>query len=235
MFRFLGIGAQKAGTTWLYRMLARHPGIGFPAGKELHFWNRLHDRTTVAAYLRRFADAELAEGEITPAYALLDPHVIREIHGVAPGLRLIYVLRNPAERAWSSALMALRRAEMEAHEASDRWFIDHFRSAGSRGRGDYLGTIRNWRAVFGDDALLLLRFEDIAETPATLLNRCFAHLVVTEVPAAELEAWGLQERVFAGAPQPLRESLRPVLRALYAPQVTDLADYLGWDLDTWLA
>jgi hypothetical protein len=37
---FLGIGAQKAGTTWLHRMLSLHPDIGMPEQKELHFWDR---------------------------------------------------------------------------------------------------------------------------------------------------------------------------------------------------
>jgi hypothetical protein len=35
---FLGIGAQKGGTTWLYRQLLRHPQVAFPRGKELHYW-----------------------------------------------------------------------------------------------------------------------------------------------------------------------------------------------------
>jgi hypothetical protein len=37
---FLGIGAQKAATTWLYHQLGRHPQVRFPGGKELHFWDR---------------------------------------------------------------------------------------------------------------------------------------------------------------------------------------------------
>lgn len=42
---FLGIGAQKAGTTWLYRMLARHPDLWLPPVKELHYFNRLQLRS----------------------------------------------------------------------------------------------------------------------------------------------------------------------------------------------
>lgn len=233
MWRFLGIGAQKAGTSWLHAMLARHPDIAFPAGKERHFWNRPHDSAGVEAYLAGFPDPRKAEGEITPAYALLDRHGVREVHAAAPSLRLLYIVRDPMERAWSSALMALRRAELEPDEASDQWFIDHFRSRGSLGRGDYETCIRNWHAVFGDDALLILRFEDIVTAPESFLARCFDHLGVAPVPDAEMAAWGLHERVFEGPRYPLRESLRPVLRDLYAARIEALARYLGWDLSAW--
>jgi len=233
VLHFLGLGAQKAGTSWLHAMLARHPQIAFPPVKELHFWNRPHTAADVRVYLSRFQDPSRVEGDITPAYALLPVEVIAEVRHAAPALRLLYLIRNPLERAWSSALMALDRAEMTIDEASDRWFLDHFRSAGSLGRGDYEGTIRRWRAVFGDDAVLVLRYEDISTAPAQLLAACFAHLGVESVARAELAAWGLRARVFAGPGLPVRPSLRPVLAALYADRIDSLERYLGWDLSAW--
>jgi hypothetical protein len=145
MLDFLGIGAQKAGTTWLYEQLKRHSQLAFPLGKEAHFWNRPHDPITIARYVGRFADLTAVAGEITPAYGILPVEIIREIHQQAPRLRLIYLIRNPIERAWSAALMALQRAEMTIDEASDAWFSDHFHSAGSRQRGDYETCLRTWR------------------------------------------------------------------------------------------
>ena len=41
---FLGIGAQKAGTTWLFEKLREHPSLSFPGGKEVHFWDTHSDR-----------------------------------------------------------------------------------------------------------------------------------------------------------------------------------------------
>jgi len=233
MLRFLGIGAQKAGTSWLHTMLARHPGIAFPPIKELHFWDGPHTTADINAYLSRFQDPSRAEGEITPAYALLAAEIIGEICEAAPELRLLYLIRNPLQRAWSSALMALGRAEMTPDEASDQWFIDHFRSAGSLDRGDYEGAIRRWRAAFGAEALLVLRYEDIAEAPERLLATCFAHIGVEPVPPAALASWSLRERVFSGPGEPIRPSLRPVLAELYAPRIASLARYLGWDLSAW--
>src|SRR5271155_4863005 len=98
----MGIGAQKAGTTWLYETLKRHPEIGFPAGKEVHFWNA-RGVQTIESYISQFADDSVYNGEITPAYAIVPPPVIREVYEVIPHVRLMYFIRNPKTRAWSSA------------------------------------------------------------------------------------------------------------------------------------
>lgn len=234
MIHFLGIGAQKAGTTWLFRHLGRHPGIAFPAGKELHFWNRF-PAARPQEYLQRFPsrDPTVRQGEITPAYALLDSDCIDRVRAVNPALRIFFCLRNPIERAWSSALMAVQRAEMQPEEASDAWFIDHFRSAGSLGRGDYLTTIRRWRAAFGTEPLLLLRFEDLVERPVDVLERCVRHVGARPGWFRDAAGADLRERVFAGPDLPIRPALGRELTGLYAAQIDALERELGWDLSAW--
>src|SRR5262245_8764381 len=112
MLRFLGIGAQKAGTTWLHENLRTHPVLSFPHGTEIHFWDAQRDRG-IDWYRSLFVSSDRVEGEITPAYAILPPRQVAEIAATFPDLRLIYILRNPIDRAWSSALMALQRSEMK--------------------------------------------------------------------------------------------------------------------------
>lgn len=94
-------------------------------------------------------------GEITPTYSILPIETIRECHANFPDLKLIYLLRNPIDRAWSSANMALTKSEMEIHEASAQWFIDHFKSRGSLMRGDYESCLRNWLACYTRENLLV--------------------------------------------------------------------------------
>ena len=233
MWRFLGIGAQKGGTTWLYEQLRRHPQIGFPKGKEAHFWDRLEGLSGVPAYVNAFADPERYEGEITPAYALLSQEVIAEIRRAAPGLRLIYMMRNPVERAWSSALMALARAEMRIDEASDAWFVDHFRSRGSLGRGDYATCIRNWRSAFPSEQLLLIRYERIVSEPEDVLRRCYRHIGVDDLPPGSLGR--CRERVFAGPGHAIRPQLRERLETLYRPRIAELEELLAEDFSGWLS
>lgn len=234
MLAFLGIGAQKAGTTWLYEQLRQHPQITFPLGKEAHFWNRPHDAKVIADYLAHFTHFEGVAGEITPAYGMLPTEIINEIYQYTPLARLVYLIRNPLERAWSSALMALGRAEMTLEEASDAWFSDHFHSAGSLRRGDYQSCLQNWRMVFPAEQLLVLRFEDISREPETLLNRCFQHLGVAWQDPNQLRQRGCRERVFAGPGYPLRPTLKPILRSLYQEKIEQLARYLKMDLSIWL-
>lgn len=231
MIDFLGIGAQKAGTTWIYQHLSRHPQIRFPAGKEIHFWDQ-HRRNGVDWWLGLFADGQQGrkQGEITPAYAILDPATIRQIADLLPDLRVFYSLRNPIARAWSSALMALERAEMTFDEASTLWFLDHFKSSGSRRRGDYLSCIANWRAAFPEQQFLIILFDDIVARPDTALAALCGHLEV-DTPAPTTD---LAEPVFAGAGYDIPELLLNFLRVIYRPMIGRLSQLLSRDLSPWL-
>ena len=235
MLNFLGIGAQKCGTTWIFSQLENHPQIRFPAGKEVHFWDLQRERGTswwIELFETEFAGAK--QGEITPAYALLDGSTIAEIYHLAPQVRLFYSIRNPIARAWSSALMALTRAEMTLDEASDQWFFDHFNSAGSRDRGDYLRCMENWLSVFPADALKLILLEDIVSDPRAVLVALAAHLGIHPDPFLKAELRDLATPIFEGAVADLRPALLDHLRTLYAPSIRRLSDRLGRDLNSWI-
>jgi len=236
MLDFLGIGAQKAGTTWLYEALALHPQIRFPEGKEVHFWDA-HRSRGVDWYRSRFAATPpgTKAGEITPAYSILGADTVREIRELNDALRVLYVIRNPLERAWSSALMALERADMTAADATDQWFIDHFRSQGSLRRGDYEACLRTWHAVFPREQLLVLRYDTLAANPLGFVQSACRHLGVDADFHARTRPAILGERVFAGSGTPVRASLLPVLHELYDEKTRQLGRYLGIDLAPWLA
>ncbi len=234
MYKFLGIGAQKAGTTWLYKMLSQHPDIAFPHGKEVHYWNRQYPKRSPKDYLSKFDSKNLVEGEITPAYAFLPLDTIKQIHQFAPDLRIIYIIRNPIDRAWSSARMALALAEMTFTEASDQWFIDHFNSQGSLLRGDYESSIANWSQVYNSDNLLLLSFEDIHQSPQQLLQNCCQHIGVESFSTTMLQNINPEKKVFSGASNPLNPSLHKHLKNLYHDKIQSLSTALNKDLSHWL-
>ncbi len=234
MYKFLGIGAQKAGTTWLFRMLSQHPNIAFPHGKEIHYWNRQYPKHPPEDYLSKFISNTLAEGEITPAYAFLPLETIKQIHHHAPDLRIIYIIRNPIDRAWSSARMALVRAEMTFTEASDQWFIDHFNSQGSLLRGDYERSISNWTQVFNSDNLLILSFEDIHQSPQSLLEKCCQHIGVPNFSNKTLQVINPEKKVFSGSSNTLNPVLQEHLKALYKDKIQSLSTTLNRDLSHWL-
>ena len=232
---FLGIGAQKAGTTWLYETLAHVPDVAFPAGKEVHFWDQ-HRGQGIAWYQALFDDSPTRPcGEITPAYAILPDPVIGEVRAALPAVRLVYLLRNPIARAWSSALMALARAEMRPEEASDQWFIDHVRSQGSRSRGDYAACLRAWRAHYPAEQLMIGWYAEIARAPTELLRRVLAHIGAAPAGAEAVPEHVLTRRVHAGPEVAIRPAVQRELVRLYAEPIAELADLLLIDLRAWLA
>ncbi len=233
MLDFLGIGAQKSGTTWLHQNLVRHPDLFLPPSKELHFWDR-RDLLDLAWYEGNFSGHKHQIcGEITPAYGILPIEIINEIYKLYPNLRLIYLLRNPIDRAWSAARMALIRAELQPGEASDQWFIDHFQSLGSQSRGDYEACIRTWRQVFPEQQLKIIYYDDICRAPGAVLQSCCRHLAISPLPQDLLPL--ASQRHFAGPPVILRDSLNSVLRNLYREKIQSLESYLDTDLSHWLA
>jgi hypothetical protein len=245
MIDFLGIGGQRCGTTWLYRHLNSLPDVQFPAGKEPHYWD---DRRSVPveSWLRRFPDvgAPIKQGEMTPAYGILDRDTITELHEVAPDLRLFLSVRNPMERAWSAALMNLDRCKMEVAEASDQWFLDHFRSRNSRLRGEFSHSVDRWRDVFGTEQLHVIVFDDIMVDPRSVLAGVARHIGVGDAPFAHHQDQDLRAVVnpFDYGPvsdevrerMALRPSLRHPLFDLYDGEVERLSTLLRRDLSHWL-
>lgn len=219
MIDFLGIGAQKTGTTWLFENLRQHPQVAFPAGKEIHFWNQQYDKG-VDWYLSLFpANLDQKQGEITPAYAFQPKDIIEQVYDINPSLRLFYCIRNPIERAWSSAMMALRRAEMTIEEASDQWFIDHFNSQGSLQRGDYVTCINNWLDIFPEDQLLVVSNQQISNDPMDVLVRCCDHIGVEPALFRAEHQEQVKKAVNKGQGHKIRESLLPILHELYDQKI----------------
>ncbi len=221
MLDFLGIGAQKAGTTWIYEQLLRHPEIAFPAGKEVHFFDQHADRGA-AWYEALFPEnTTKKQGEITPAYAFLEKAAIEEIYSLTPDVKLFYSLRHPVERAWSGAMMALRRAEMTVEEASDQWFLDHFTSQGSRNRGDYVSCVENWLTVFPQSSLFVMNFNQIITQPRLVLQQLAEHLDIDPCFYDDVSDDILQQKVYANnLSYPNRPRLHKKLQKIYKPAIT---------------
>ena len=104
---FLIIGAQKAGTSALFRMIAAHQQVAAPVVKEHHFFdNDLHYARGMRHYLSGFprkgpATRGRITFEATPNY-LFNEASCERIHRELPGVRLIVVLRDPVSRAFSA-------------------------------------------------------------------------------------------------------------------------------------
>jgi hypothetical protein len=233
---FLGIGAQKSGTSWLYANLKRHPAVFIPDAKELHYWDQHHHRG-LDWYLSHFQGAPegCRRGEITPAYGILTPDMVAEVRRLFPEVRLFFIMRNPVERAWSAVQMALRHADMTIDEASDRWFFDFFASKRNRMRGDYLSCLKTWAAAFPADQMMWLLFDDLVRDPRAMLGRVCGHIGADAGWVDSVPDEVLRQKVLEGQGHAMRPALRDHLVRQYAGEIDALEHYLGADLSAWKA
>ncbi|MBL8806901.1 MAG: sulfotransferase [Rhodospirillales bacterium] len=111
---FIVVGAQKAGTTWLYECLSEHPEAFVPRMKEVHFFSRPEDdrmsrlEKGIDWYKSLFPDqGYLATGDVTPDY-MFQPYVAEAIHALNPKMKIVALLREPVARAHSAYWMRRR-------------------------------------------------------------------------------------------------------------------------------
>jgi hypothetical protein len=226
---FVIIGAQKGGTSFLYHLLTRHPLVEPAARKELHFFDGPAFSERGAQWYRRcFPSPKWNDGrrsitgEATPYY-LFDPRVAERMAEVAPQARLITLLRNPVDRAYSHYQMQVKRSTEtrtfeEAMEQQDSSYLS---------KGIYIDQLRRWFEFFSRDQMLLLKSENFFEDPVGSLKVVLDFL---DLPEWEPEASELQERRHKGGyKQMMDPSTRRRLETFFEPHNQRLYEYLGVD------
>jgi hypothetical protein len=118
---FVCVAAPRSGTTWLFEALREHPAVYVPPAKELNFFNEaflshleFKYPRGIAYYRRQFegAPADAILGELTPTY-YVDPGAADRIYRHFPDVKIICLLRHPAEVVFSTYLKTLAYRPME--------------------------------------------------------------------------------------------------------------------------
>ena len=208
---FIVIGAAKSGTTSLYFYLRQHPSIFMPAdikepgffcfagmprpahppdNPHPYFWNwAVTDVNSYSALFEAATDKQII-GEATPEYLYLYEKTIANIKSCygskAKDLKLIVILRDPVDRAWSHYSMARRdRFEsLQFEQAADEKVIAQRLRNGWHPSYDYLGfgfyskAIAAYLREFGKDNVKILLTEDLAANAATVCTDLFRFLGV---------------------------------------------------------
>jgi hypothetical protein len=208
MPNFFIVGAQKAGTTSLYHYLDQHPQIYMSPRKEPHFFEGMHSEfrrpgrrnapvSDLAEYLALFAGAsgEKAIGEASASY-LYSPKAPGLIKGSVPDARLIAVLRNPADRAYSNYLHCVQvgreplgsfaeALQAEQSRMRDRWGPLWY----YRDKGFYYAQVKRYFDTFGRERVGVWLYEDLRNDTSRTLGEVFRFLNVDEnfVPDASIE------------------------------------------------
>jgi hypothetical protein len=169
---FICAGAQKAGTTWLYAQLREHPQV-YMRTKELNFFYR--DLPTTW-YAEQFAGASAGQacGDISPNYAAF-AGLAESIYQTCPEARVIHVLRNPVERAFSQWKMARHIGNIPAAMPFLEAFHGNLQKM--RRRGEYAPILREYARHYPlGQRLAVFWYDDIRSRPAELLRDLMAFL-----------------------------------------------------------
>ena len=239
---FVIVGAQKGGTTSLYRLLTRHPLVERAATKEVHFFDELFEKG-LGWYCSRFpaprtvAGRETLTGEATPYY-LFHPDVPGRMELTIPSARLIALLRDPIERAYShwrheTRLGTEEMAFGEAVEAEE----ERMRGAELGGfahkhysylaRGRYAEQLARFGGPLREGRMLVLASEDLFCEPVRVFEDVMQFL---GLPKWDPPARALERRNVGGEADLMDPALRRRLKRYFTPHNQRLWEMLGRNL-----
>jgi hypothetical protein len=241
---FVVIGAQKCGTTFLFHLLGQHPLVQPAAKKEIHYFDH-HFSKGIDWYRSHFPPPTWKEGqwsitgESSPYY-LFHPHAARRMAQIIPQARLIALLRNPVDRAYSHYHQeagrghepltfeeAIGAEETRLRGERDRMLEDeHYTSFNYQNfsylsRGIYVDQLAEWSRFFGGGQMLVLKSEDLFDRTPHALKHVLDFL---GLPDWEPEA---SEPCLEGSYPPMDPATRQQLRDYFEPHNRRLYEYLG--------
>ncbi len=246
----LVIGAQRCGTSTLYRHLGRHPDVAPSVRKEVEYFSRRYGRGErwYRAHFALTVGRPRLSFEATPDY-LFHPLAAERAATVVPDARLIVMLRDPVARAWSHyhhmVDLGHEPLDFEAAVAAedDRCAADlaglhadplHDPVALLRfsyvARGRYAEQLTRWLSHFAVDRLLVVRSEDFFADPGSVFRRILEFLELRPwAPAAFVNA----SRQRRPVPPPIPERCREALAGRFALPNQELVSLLGADAPRW--
>ena len=225
---WLGIGAQRSGTTWFTDLLTQHPqvGLGVNGKKEQHLLHKVADgREPESAYLDLFPDDGIRRGEWTPQ-SLRHASAPATAARLVPDAPVLVLLRDPVERFRSA--MRLHATRFAATGKSSWPYpvpitVQTF-------TGFYADQLAMWAHHVGRARMRVLVYEAVRADPQSTVAAVWASLGLDPVALRNVEtASGSSSQADWEWPPGLRESLE----VLYAPQVARVADEWGLDVSAW--
>ena len=238
---FLIVGTQKAGTTALTQFLAEHPQICLAKTKEVHYFDNDSlfgaSYANHALYHQHFPDMAGYQciGEATPIYMYWKA-APKRIHTYNPAMKLICILRDPADRAYSHYMMTrikgteylpfsvairiekIRRLRLPPRQHRFYSYID---------RGFYAVQIQRLFQYFSWNNMLFLKNEDLRFNHTATINRVCDFLGVYRLNHM------VPSLVFSHDYPPMPVADRRFLVRIFVPDIAVLEALLGWDCTEW--
>lgn len=236
---FIIIGVQRGGTTSLYEYLIKHPDVGSTSSKEIHFFDNQYEKGT-KWYLEQFSSKKgKISGEASPYY-IFHPLTPKRIHELVPSVKLIVLLRNPVERAFSHYKLAVRtgnetlsfdeaiKAESMRLKNSEKEIMGGKNSSNHQrqsylSRGIYVKQLKRYYDLFPKDNILVIKSEDFFEFPNQTYKQVLKFLGLKNIEMKDFPAYNY------GGEQKIDNDLRKKLVRYFTPHNKKLYDLLGMD------
>lgn len=179
---YIGIGAMKAASGWIFKCLELHPEVGDSEwSKELHFFTKPYNyEKGIEYYYSLFSQHPKGKlkGEFTPAY-MASPQVASLIHKHFPNVKLIVSLRNPIERAYSHYRYNVQERgrfriykNFEDTIKKDKTIIE---------RGFYYKQLKPYFDLFPRENILILFFKEIKNNPKKVVHELYKFLGLKDI------------------------------------------------------
>jgi len=181
---FIGIGAMKAATTWIFQCLVEHPQVCSNSKKEIHFFDKPEKyQKGIDLYLSFFKDCpshsfdktqdRRIKGEFTPAY-IFSKQAPDLIHKHFPNTKIIACLRNPADRVISHYRFNIYKNGRLSIYKDFSQAIRKDKEVIARGR--YYEQLKRYFDLFNPENIFIIIYEELKKDPAREIKKLYEFL-----------------------------------------------------------
>ena len=179
-------------------------------------------------YVSLFEDMPEISGDVTPAYSILADEDIKKIARLAPSLKIIYLIRDPIERAWSSYRKDYLRKRISLEEGQ---IIQYLQSDSVVRRGDYLENIARYSQHFPASQILVGFFDAILYEPESLIEEIVDFLGARTLGIADQPS--LRNVSNSSPPADIPSNIRDVLCNDYRKPMRELSELFSGYCTSW--
>lgn len=246
---FIIIGAQRSGTTSLFNYLNQHPEIHPSFPKEIHYfsnhyhkgsnWYRSHFPLTINKKINvSYRKQNFITGEATPYY-LNHPLAAERVFKLVPNVKLIVLLRNPVDRAYSHYQHQVKMGtenlpfdeaidaeetrisgEVERIKQEKEYRSFNLQNYSYLSRGIYIYQLREWLEYFDRNQMLVMESERLFRNPSHVLKEIYDFLGVSDYELS------IYKNYHHAQYQPMDPFLRQKLSDYFSPNNRKLFEYL---------
>lgn len=172
-------------------------------------------------------------GEVTPEYSILNEDSVSHVHQLMPNTKIMFMMRNPIQRAWSHAVKKLvADRERKIESVSEAEFINHFDNSSSRRKSSYLRTIEIWSKYYSKEQFMTIFYEEVTDCPQELLTRIFNFI---EVGACSKCLKKAAKKIKTSAnPGYIPSNIANHLANMYYEEIEQLDKHIGGYTSAWL-